>query len=369
MDLWKITVKPWYDANGFRQHGWMRYLNIEIVSGCMASSDKPKKRIASAGGNKADAKTKQERRRRFYARALFELRVRQAKGEAYQDLFNAVMTRRYPGFIPMEPYGNFGDRKNDGYIPELGIFFQVYAPSDPEKKLAAAARKAKEDFHGLFQKWKLQPIKEFRFAFNNEYGGSNVPLEEALASIAKKYGVKATPFLAHHLEEEAMQLPLDQLEDIVNFLIPEPDEIRDTDYAALKEVIEHVMSADAQDLAQPKLIAPKFNEKIKFNGLSANVADLLRVAGRQTDVVIDFFSRRSATHKQDLRDHLASIYDQEKRNAKRQMSKPDTVFFGILSAMIPSRSHRSRQAQDAALVVMAYYFDACDVFEEPDAAA
>lgn len=314
--------------------------------------------------------SKEERRRRFYARRLFELRVRESKGEAYQALFNAVMTRRYPGFIPMQPYGNVGDRKNDGYVPETGTFYQVYAPSDPGSKLGAAAKKAVDDFDGLKKKWNRQePIKEYRFAFNNEYGGSIVPLQDALAEIAKKHDIKASPFLAHDLEEEAMQLPIEELEAIGNFLVPELDEIRDADYVALKEVIEHVMQSEAPELTEQKLIAPKFNEKIKFNQLSIEVAALLQVAGRQTDVVSDFFSRRSATHKQDLRDHLASIYEREKKKAKRLNLSSDDVFFAILDAMVPAKHRRDRQVQSAALVVMAFYFDACDVFEEPDVAS
>src|SRR4051794_18939977 len=123
-----------------------------------------------------------DRSRRFYARQIFELRIRQAKGESYQDLFNAVMQLRFPTFTPMRPYGNIGDRKNDGYIPETGVFYQVYAPKDPIESLGEAVKKAKEDFAGLYAYWnRTHPVREYRFAFNDEYRGSVVPVEMALA--------------------------------------------------------------------------------------------------------------------------------------------------------------------------------------------
>jgi len=277
------------------------------------------------------------------------------------------MHRRYPNFRPMQPYGNVGDRKNDGYIPESGLYFQLYSPSDPAFKLATAAKKAQEDFKGLRDHWQKQcPIKEFRFGFNDEYDGSVVPVENALLAISKKYGVKTSPFLACHLEDEVLQLPIQEIEEILNFLILDVEDIGDADFNALREVVQHVMDSDAADLTTAKLISPDFNEKIQFNGLSPEIADLLRVAGRQTDAVVSYFSRRSATHIQDLRDHLSSVYEKEKKRfAKR---KSDAIFYAILDALVPSPQRRNRLVQNAALVVMAFYFEACDLFEEPNVA-
>ena len=90
------------------------------------------------------------------------------------------MVLKHPGgvFIPIEPYGNVGDRKNDGYIPARGEFFQVYA-KNPEGKLASAAAKAKADFAGLNKHWQKKcPIKRYRFVFNDGFTGSVAPLEE-----------------------------------------------------------------------------------------------------------------------------------------------------------------------------------------------
>jgi hypothetical protein len=54
-----------------------------------------------------------------FTQAFYELKFRNAflesRGEAFQDLFSSIMEKRYPGdFIRTRPWGNQGDRKNDG---------------------------------------------------------------------------------------------------------------------------------------------------------------------------------------------------------------------------------------------------------------
>lgn len=88
--------------------------------------------------------------------AFYELHFKtaflEAKGTAFQDLFVAVMTKAHPGdFIACRPWGNVGDRKNDGYLKSERTLFQVYAPN--EMKVAAAVRKAREDFTGALPYW------------------------------------------------------------------------------------------------------------------------------------------------------------------------------------------------------------------------
>lgn len=308
--------------------------------------------------------------RRFFARHMLELQLRRAKGYAFEELFKAVMQRRYADFTPIQPYGNLGDRKNDGYIRTSGTFFQLYAPKDPDEKLGAAAKKAEGDFLGLKDYWHSKcPIKCYRFTFNDQYGGSVVPVEGALLAIAKAHSIDARPFLCKDLESEALQLSMDQLQDVLGTLIPESGLLRDADYYAVRDVVEHVLNTAAPIVPEGKLVAPEFDAKIKFNGLSDTIGRLLGAAALQTDVVDDFFSNRSGNHRQDLRDHLAVFYAKERARVGDGKSSADLVFVGILEAITPNSSKMKKAVQDAALVVMAYYFEACDIFEGSDASA
>jgi hypothetical protein len=84
---------------------------------------------------------------------LFENHFIKKKGNEFQDFFCEIMELRYPGdFMRNRPWGNIGDRKNDGYLSSRRMLFQVYAPN--EMAVKNAARKIREDFAGAKKYWK-----------------------------------------------------------------------------------------------------------------------------------------------------------------------------------------------------------------------
>lgn len=65
----------------------------------------------------------------FWARMRLE--ILRSNGVEYQRLFETVMELSYPEkFRKVKPWGRKGDGGNDGYIPERGEYYQVYAPRE-----------------------------------------------------------------------------------------------------------------------------------------------------------------------------------------------------------------------------------------------
>ena len=91
------------------------------------------------------------------ARKLFQNRILKSDGQAFEDIFTEVMNYSERDFQSIKPWGNIGDRKNDGYIKTKGIFYQVYAPEDIWKSYLDAIKKLKTDFQGLLRQW--SPVK------------------------------------------------------------------------------------------------------------------------------------------------------------------------------------------------------------------
>jgi hypothetical protein len=74
-----------------------------------------------------------------YYEQKFENEFLRAKGEAFQILFERLMGLAYKAdFMACRPWGNQGDRKNDGFLKSERRLFQVYAPNEMD------AAKAKE---------------------------------------------------------------------------------------------------------------------------------------------------------------------------------------------------------------------------------
>ena len=306
----------------------------------------------------------------YYASVMFENRVFRATGFDYENLFHEVMVLKHPGgaFVPIEPYGNVGDRKNDGYIPSNGEFYQVFAPKSPEDKLAAAAAKAKGDFAGLRKHWQAKcPIKRYRFVFNDGFTGSVAPLEDALLEIAATHGVEAGTFLTFELREIVLSLPDQDVFKVLRSIVPEPGFLPDADYAAIRDIVNYVLDSSEKLNGAAVLATPELIDKIKFNKLSSEVGEMLLGGSRQSNVVKDFFANRAGFHRQLLRNHLATIYAEEKASIKKRGKWPDRLFFRVLSRITPPSKIMEKAIQDAAIVVMAFYFEACDVFEAPHA--
>ncbi len=147
---------------------------------------------------------------RALARQAFRYKVHSFQGQGYEDLFVQVMQYKNRQFRPVKPQGRFGDRKNDGFDPERGLYYQVFAPEDLRKNPSTAVKKIRGDFAGLKKAWKN--IREFYFVINDKYRGVYPEIEAELEAIKRKYRLKVCkPFLAHDLEATLFSLPDDVL--------------------------------------------------------------------------------------------------------------------------------------------------------------
>jgi hypothetical protein len=137
-----------------------------------------------------------------YLSLQFRDKIHTKNGTEFQSFFENIMGKAYLDFQKIKSYGSEGDRGNDGYRKNSGIYYQVYAPEVPLIKLAEAAKKLKEDFEKLKKYWdKFVEIKEYYFVFNDKYSGSIQKLEEAISELEKdNSGIKFHTFTAKKLE-------------------------------------------------------------------------------------------------------------------------------------------------------------------------
>jgi len=140
---------------------------------------------------------------KHYLSLQFKIKIYSKNGTEFQSFFENIMEKVNSDFQKIKPHGNEGDRGNDGYRKNSGIYYQVYAPEAPLIKQAEAARKLKEDFEKLKKNWdKISEIKEYYFVFNNKYSGSIQKLEEAISELEKdNSGIKFHILEAKKLEE------------------------------------------------------------------------------------------------------------------------------------------------------------------------
>jgi len=290
------------------------------------------------------------------ARHLFQNKILKADGQAFEDIFTAIMNYADTDFQSIKPWGNIGDRKNDGYIKTKGIFYQVYAPEDIRKSYTDTISKLKTDFEGLKSQW--HPVNAFYFVVNDKYKGVNADCEQALQEIKKKQDLNDAGFLtAKHMENILFTLDDDQIFSITGY-IPDPAAIKQLDYSILNEVISHIMKLPMDKGSIAKVIIPNVDEKIKFNNLSESIASLLNNGYFQLHSLNEYLSNNSDFLADSLRDKMNEIYTREKHE-----NKGDNLFWAILNCASPKAE---QMYQTSVIVIMSKYFETCDIFKAPE---
>ena len=134
-----------------------------------------------------------------YLLLQFRIKIYSKNGTEFQSFFENIIEKAFSNFKKVPSGG--GDGGNDGWIKELGRYYQVYAPNTPATKDSDAARKLKTNFKTLKENWgNISELKEYYFVFNDKYYGSQKP-EEVIAELEKENpGIKLILFLAKDLE-------------------------------------------------------------------------------------------------------------------------------------------------------------------------
>jgi len=293
---------------------------------------------------------------KMLARHLFQNKILKADGQAFEDIFTAIMNYAEDDFRSIKPWGNIGDRKNDGYIKTKGVYYQVYAPEDIRKSYTDAINKLKTDFDGLKLQW--SPIKDFYFVVNDKYKGVNADCEQAIQSIKDKHNLNAAGFLtAKDMENILFKLDDDQILSISGN-IPDPASIKMLDYSMLNEVVSHIMKLTLNKGDIAKVILPDVDKKIKFNNLSKPIACLLNNGFFQLHALNEYLANNSNFLADSLRDKMNDIYTHEKSQCKG-----DDLFWAIVNCASPKAE---TMYQTSVIVIMSKYFETCDIFEEPN---
>lgn len=299
---------------------------------------------------------------KYLARLMFRSKVLASDATAFETLFTAVMTSAYPGFQQVKPQGSIGDRKNDGFDKSTGKYYQVFAPEDLRLSEKKALAKLDEDFLGLQKHWNpIAPIKEFSFVLNDKFKGAFPTVHEKLHELeVANSGIKFSPLLAQHLEDIFLGLTDENIIAIIG-CVPDPNNIEQIDYSVLSEIVNELRAKLKPHVYAESYKVPDFSQKLEFNGLSSNVGRLLEVASYQAAEFEDLLSKSSDFVKDDIKKVLQDNY-QEIQSRYGENSHGDEIFFSLLNCI---DDQGSKARQDAALVLMAYYFEACDIFEEP----
>lgn len=296
-------------------------------------------------------------------RAFYEMKFLteflKRNGTEFQTLFEEIMEKRYPGdFQRVRPWGNIGDRKCDGYLKSKRCLYQVYAPDD--MKIAKAITKIEEDFAEALPFWKKH-FDSWVFVHNAYYGLAADVLQKLL-DLEQAH----TPITLDRCGFAELRLELFQMDAsaIASILGPAP-ELRDMLSLGFDDLRPVLLNIGRQRPVLDDIILPVPLDKLDANGLSESAAELLRFGMQKATLVQRFFDK---WHDPTLGDSIAQAFKLEYLRLKALKLPPDEIFCE-LQVFAGGERVQSPMTQSSVLVVLAYLFERCHIFEASRAAA
>ncbi len=297
--------------------------------------------------------------REWFCKEIIPFADTRSRWKKFQDLFEKIMYYFEQDFVSIKPWGNIGDRKNDGYIRSKGIFYQVYAPEELETKYYEAAKKAREDFSGLKKNREdIGDINEYHFVVNDKYKGVHPDIYRCIEGIRTDNNLRdASVIQAKDLENILFDhLTEDQIYSIVSY--PNFNDMTRLEYSIISEVIKYLSEQPPKPTGDERLTVPPWEEKMLFNGLAGSDAETLLESSFLYVSQLDYYLRNLAEfNSTKLRDEVQKKY----RQLCDEYSGRD-LFWALVYSVAP-KNDKNYVAH--VIVILAKYFETCDVFEEP----
>lgn len=289
-----------------------------------------------------------------YYELRFETEYLRAKGEAFQTLFERLMGLAHKGdFMACRPWGKEGDRKNDGFLRSERRLFQVYAPD--EMTATDATKKISEDFDGAKLHWR-RFFDKWTFVHNATKG-----LPPHVQSIVLHFENQNPGITLDLWSLEELRLVFRKLSlvDKESWFGPVPtDETKHTlSFADLQVVIDTIAARPVPQVIHVREVP---SGKIEANQLSEAVATLIKEGMSKAPLVTDFLSQ---WYDETLGDRLAEAFKEEYGRLHSAYS-PNQVF-QELQTWAGGDRRGTPDHELAVITIIAYYFERCDIFEEP----
>jgi hypothetical protein len=292
--------------------------------------------------------------------AYYELKFRlrcHDTGDAFQDFFASLMELRYPGgdFVRVRPWGKAGDRKNDGYLRSQRKLFQCFGPAEM-RPLTKCITKIRDDFSKALPHWK-NFFDDWVFVHNDPKGLPADVLKVLLELTTQHSPVTARQWGPAELLSEFKGL---SSSDRATLLGPAPGrrDVVSVRVEDVKRLLDHIA-------LQPEPRDPDVRAvpaaKLQHNQLSDAAAILLKAGMTRADIVKKYLRGLADPTRYD---RVAAAFKQRYHELRAEGFPPDDILANLQKFVagdtLPSASH-----QAATLAILAFFFEACEIFERP----
>ncbi|CAM5230998.1 ABC-three component system protein [Streptomyces tanashiensis] len=294
---------------------------------------------------------------RMYARLKFLEVTADLYETAFETFFHRLMCARHPDFLDVRTHGNLGDQGADGLALHARKLYACYAPqtvdvSEVKRKLTSDLAKAMDKRSGEFN----------TFVFvHNDRRGMHPQVATLLADAdAAHPGLLFEQMGTRRLWHECMRLEQELAEDVLGCQIPIQPVIHGVGMDDLAPLLKHLKEQRAA--ADPLMTLPDVPpDKLDFNLLQGEIREGLVRGMRHSHLVDTFYAGgiRAAEH-----DEVAQGFRLYYEQVKKDWSDPEDLLWQLEMYVLGNGSQQPR-VQRAAWVILAHFFERCDIFQAP----
>jgi hypothetical protein len=300
---------------------------------------------------------------RMFVKTLFRDRMAELNGSAFEDFFIRVMTARYTDFVEVRTHGNIGDLSSDGLRLHEGKLYACYAPETFD---AASTRGVKkkftDDLTGALSK-RVGEFQTFVFVYNDPRRGLQPEITKLLAQARRDHAPLAfEPLGPRQLLGELFRLVRYQIEEVFGAPIPVEDVVYGVGLEDLKPLLDHLVEGRRQTNGQqsPREVSAL---KMDYNRLDEDDREMLRRGMLHTHLVEEYYQGLTDVTE---RDEVAADFNAYYREIAAAYPATNEVIYE-LEKYVAGNRHLERASARALGVVLAYFFETCDILAEPPA--
>jgi len=257
-------------------------------------------------------------------------------------------------FERVKPGGPKGDMKCDGYNKATETVYQCYAPEGGKGNFA---RKINDSFPKVVSFW--PDMKGWVFVTNSK-DGMPTSATDVIQGLEKKYpGIKFSKLTREQLKAQFHdKLSPAQLDDVY----PESyGKIGDVKLEHIKPLIDKIISEAGEELGSEAFGEIPSSAKIDFNEFSGKSKRRIQSGLVKSGIVENYINSFS---KPEQATKMQNAMKEKYEDLVGRAYKPDDVLQELIQWIAPSSYDDSR---DAAMVIIAHFFESCDIFRNPPA--
>ncbi len=283
-------------------------------------------------------------------------------GNEFEDFIVRFYKINYPELLAVKPQGSKGDGANDGYLSDE-LLLQVYAPQKLDAK--SAIDKIEHDFNrAMSENWYFE---EWHFIVNDKFSNIHKDIHQKIDELKQ---INPTVTIKLRDSETLKNMIIDLLKDNrlkVSILLNIDKDISEfNSFEQVEQVIESIAKEKAIRGFSDKNFRNFSKEKFLPDGikkLEINIkdGDTFKQFGayleKSKEVIEEYKEKIGLDLFEDVGEYIIKEYEKYSTSFKAEESLSKT--FNTLYVKLED----DRNLETALWVVIAYYFDICDIGE------